>query len=62
MKDRDFTCARCGGDFTITDPDWTEEARDEEAKELWGVDNAKDDPGMEQVCDNCFNKVMASMN
>jgi hypothetical protein len=46
-----YTCDMCGGTFT------SERSREEanaEARELFGVENASEQPDMAEVCDDCF--------
>lgn len=46
-----YTCAQCGKTF---DSEWTDEEAEAEAQNLFGVENASKHPGMEIVCDGCF--------
>jgi len=51
MTSHVYTCDHCGGTFT------SERSQDEvnqEAKDLYGVNEASTDPSMAEVCDDCF--------
>jgi len=52
MKKNEFKCAVCGGIF---EKSRTDEEANEEAKNIWGVDNADKNNDMVLVCDDCFN-------
>lgn len=56
-NERKFTCAACGGEFIAN---WTEEdALAEKEANGWG---GMDMSSMAQVCDDCYEEVMAVNN
>jgi Fe2+ or Zn2+ uptake regulation protein len=57
MMANTYTCEHCGGVFDSTQES-TEKANDE-AKQLFGVDNASTDPAMARICDECWQQFMA---
>lgn len=48
---REYVCWLCKGNFTKA---WPDEAAEQEALELWGIDPAKNPNFFEVVCDPCF--------
>ena len=58
LKDNEYKCACCGGIFEYEDEKtWSKEDKDKEAMELFGVENASNNPNMEVVCDICFKEM-----
>lgn len=49
MAERKFTCAHCGGVFTIG---WSEEEAEAEAREFFGYEVPEEQ--REELCDDCY--------
>lgn len=52
MEKDEYKCASCKN---IYKNEWSDEEANKEAKDIWGVDNASNNEGMEVICDHCFN-------
>lgn len=60
MKNKNtFICGNCEEEFEFVRPDGEAE---NEALELFGVDQTKNPEFYDIVCDDCFNKIMGNFN
>jgi 5-methylcytosine-specific restriction endonuclease McrA len=48
-----YQCASCGGIF---EKGRTDDEANEEANDIWGVENASENSDMVVICDDCFNR------